>query len=375
MVGEIKKFFKYSIVGVSGTILDLVFLFIFVEFLFLGVILGSVLSFIIAATNNFIFNKIWTFNNKSKEYRHQYIKFLLVSIVGLIITVFLMFVFNTLIGIWYILAKLMTSGIVLMWNFLGNRLWTFKPDNSEIAKIDSHTHKYSIVIPAFNEEFRISKTLNIIDSYLKTQSINAEIVVVNDGSTDNTRETVKNISQTIKNIRLINLTENKGKGYAVRKGIESSFGEYVLMTDADNATPIEELNKFEKYTDDYDIVIGSRKMADSQILVKESFLRRGISRVGTFMTLSLVKDIKDTQCGFKLIKNNVARHIFSKQKTYKYGFDIELLALAQYYNYKIAEVPVVWSHDKESRVRPFKDAIKTFHEFIGIHYNFLTKRY
>jgi dolichyl-phosphate beta-glucosyltransferase len=375
MISEIRKFFKYSLVGTSGTILDLLAIYIFVEFLYLNVILAAILAFIVAATNNFVLNKIWTFNNKSKEYRHQYLKFIIVSVIGLTITIFLMYIFNTILGIWYLIAKLMTSGIVLFWNFLGNRLWTFKPDQPVIEKLDEFKYEYSIVIPAFNEENRILKTLSIIKKYVDSKIPNSEIIIVNDGSSDKTEELINNELSKISNLKIVNLKKNRGKGYAVRKGIEKSLGKYILITDADNATSIEELSNFKQHLDNYDILIGSRKVKGSQIIVKGSIPRRIISWFSSRLTLTLVKNIKDTQCGFKLMKNNVARHIFSKQKTFKYGFDIEMLAIAQHYDYTIIEIPVRWIHDNESKVRPVKDTIKTFKEFLGIHYNFITKRY
>lgn len=372
---ELKKLFKYSVVGTTGTIIDLLGLFILVEFFEFEVLLSATISFILAATNNFIWNKKWTFYNKNKNYHHQYVKFLLVSVIGLIFTLILMYTLHKVIGIWYMYAKIMTSIVVLYWNYFGNKVWTFKPT---IAKIQptKYLYEYSIVIPAYNEKDRIISTIKSICDYLQSYKKSAEIIIVDDGSIDDTTKIVKEFSEKEKlHINVIKLEQNMGKGYAVKIGVINSVGKYILFMDADNSTKIEELEKFEQYKNSHSIIIGSRKIAGSNISNKQPFYRRFISKIGSNLSSVLIKDVKDTQCGFKLFKNEIAKFIFEKQKINRFGFDLEILAIAQHYEFDILELPVNWSDDRKSKLRPFKDTFLTLKEFILIQYNLLLEKY
>jgi dolichyl-phosphate beta-glucosyltransferase len=369
----LKKFIKYSIVGVSGTFIDVLVLFIFVDFFNMPILVSTVLAFTIAASNNFIFNKRWTFKNNDRDTIHQYIKFLLVSIVGLILTIFLMSLLTFVIGLWYIASKLITSGCVLLWNFIGNKNWTFK--ESFCVPQNNNKYDYSIIIPAYNEENRLEKTISEILGFIRTQNYKFEIIVIDDGSTDNTLKVVRGLSRGKKNFNILSVGKNRGKGHALRKGVAHSSGKYILITDADGATPIKEFLKLKKFVDQKDIIIGSRRLNKSVITNKTSRTRRVISSIGSNMTRSLVKDIKDTQCGFKLMHHKAAKHIFGLQKINRFGYDIEILALAQYFKYSLVEIPIEWKHVEGSKVRPVKDSFKTFMEIVFIHYNFVTKRY
>lgn len=372
------QFFKYCIVGVIGTFLDLFSLYIFVEYFHLNVLIASTFSFLIAVTNNFIFNKTWTFKNKSKNFKKLYIKFLIVSTVGLGLTLFCMFIFVNILHIWYMLAKAMTSLIVLTWNFLGNKLWTFKLKEQNLNIPNNFKFKFSIIIPAYNEENRIKETLSKIDDYLKLNRLNAEIIVVNDGSTDKTSQTVKAFQETIKNLKLSEYSKNEGKGFAVKSGIEKSSGEFILFADADNSTPIEELDNL------YDcllktnsqIAIGSRYMPSSKVKIAQPKYRILLGRMGNLLIrLFLIDNIKDTQCGFKLFTHEAAKKIFSFQKVKRFGFDMEALVIANNLDYKIIEIPVSWYNSKESRIRPIKDALITLKDLIYIKLNLWSGRY
>ncbi len=212
--------------------------------------------------------------------------------------------------------------------------------------------KLSVIIPAYNEDKRIVKTLESVKNYLKNHD--SEIIVVDDGSTD----TTSIFSQ-------ISYPKNMGKGYAIKKGVEKALGDLILFIDADNSTPIEEIEKLLKV--DADIVIGSRYLPESNIEKKQSLLRILIGRLGNFViALLVVKNIKDTQCGFKLFKKNVAKELFEELETYRFGFDIEILARAQKKGLKIVEIPITWLHNSNSRVRPIRDAAKTFSDLIKI---------
>lgn len=378
MLKKIKPFIKYCIVGAIGTFLDLASLYVFVEYLQIPIFYATTLSFIIAVTNNFILNKTWTFKNKSKNYRKLYVKFLMVSLVGLAITIGSMFLMVTIIGIWYMFAKAITSLVVLTWNFLANKIWTFRLKEKNLQILDKFPFKLSIIIPAFNEENRIKNTLLSIVDYLEENKINSEIIIVNDGSSDNTNLVIEKFQQKIPNLKLINLSKNSGKGFSVKTGVEASKGEYILFTDADNSTPIEEFDKLYKKMKETgsEITIGSRYLHDSDIKIKQPIYRIFIGRIGNFLIrLFLIDGIKDTQCGFKLFKHKAAKEIFHFQKIKRFAFDMEAIVIANNMNYKIVEVPVSWFNSTESRVRPIKDTLRTLRDLFYIKVNLWSGRY
>jgi dolichyl-phosphate beta-glucosyltransferase len=373
-----KPFIKYCIVGASGTFVDLASLYIFVEYFYISVIPAAILSFFLAVINNFILNKLWTFRNKSKNYRKLFIKFFIVSIVGLGLTIISMHVLVNIIVIWYMFAKAITSLIVLTWNFLGNKLWTFQPSKTENFTQEDFPWKLSIIIPAYNEENRIGNTLNLISNYLKEKNLNAEIIVSDDGSSDKTQEIVKKYEEKIPNLKFIGYEKNQGKGFAVKKGVEASQGQYILFTDADNSTPIEEFEKLMQKMKESSsqVAIGSRYLSNSDVKIAQPFYRILIGRIGNFLIqLFLIDNIKDTQCGFKLFEYKVAKEIFSLQKVKRFGFDMEALVIAKTLGYKIIEVPVSWFNSDESRVRPIKDALITLKDLAYIKLNLWSGRY
>lgn len=374
---EFKPFFKYSIVGVIGTFLDLAALYLLVEYGRMEVIPASVVSFLLAVVNNFIFNKIWTFQNKSTNYRKLFIKFLIVSIVGLLLTITCMYIFVNLIKIWYMFAKALTSLVVLIWNFLGNKFWTFRIKNQNIIAPEIK-FDLSIIIPAYNEEGRIKSTLLLINHYIEEKNPNTEIIVVNDGSHDQTTEIVENFQKNKKNIFLIDMVKNCGKGFAVKKGIEASRGKYILFVDADNSTPIEEFEKLYAalLENNAQVAVGSRYLRDDSVKIKQPTYRILLGRVGNLLIRAfLIDGIKDTQCGFKLFEHKAARNIFALQKVKRFGFDMEALAVAKNLGYKIIEVPVSWFNSAESRSRPIKDMLITLKDLVYIKLNFWSGRY
>ena len=233
----------------------------------------------------------------------------------------------------------------------------------------------SIVIPAYNEEDRINKTLNKIINYFNKNKYNYEIIVVDDGSTDNTVNVVK----TIKNTKIIILqnNNNEGKGYSVRKGILKAKYPLVLFSDSDLATPIEELKKFIGYiSNGYDIVIASRNLKGSNIKVEQPIYRQLMGKTFPILVnLIALRGFKDTQCGFKLLKTDAAKKIVKFQTFKKFAFDVELLFIAKKLGYKIKETPVVWIDKKGSKVSPVKDSIKMLIDLFKIRYNDILGKY
>lgn len=232
----------------------------------------------------------------------------------------------------------------------------------------------SIIIPAYNEEKRISATLDNILNYLKKRKMSNEIIVVVDKSKDKTLEIVQKYSNDNKNIRYIFNPKKSGKGYAVKKGILASKGNLILFTDADNSTPITELDSFLTKIQKSDIVIGSRTHRDS-VAKKKLISRIILSNIGNIiLRLFLIKKIKDTQCGFKLFERDVAINLFSLSRINGFGFDFEILFLAQKKRYKIIECPVNWTYSLDTKVT-WQSHFKTLSELFEIRINYLLGKY
>ena len=369
-------FLKYAVVGASGTVLDVGSLYVFVDLLHIPVLVAAAMSFVLAVVNNFILNKVWTFRNNSRNVRTQFIKFFIVSVVGLVLTEICMALFVYLLDIWYIASKLITSVIVLTWNFLANKNWTFTEKDRPLSAAGHHDHALTIVIPAFNESKRIGTTIEAIRRYFERTGMTGEIIVVDDGSSDDTAGVVNALKDRVRDLYCVRYLPNRGKGYAVKVGVEKSRGEYILFADADNSTPIEEFEKFSPLLKEYAVVIGSRYIAGSNITIRQPKYRIVLGRLGNFLIQAfLLDDIKDTQCGFKAFQHSAAKDIFSRMKVNRFGFDIELLSIARILHYSIHEVPISWYNSPESRVRPIKDALWTFVELLYIKLNLWSGRY
>jgi len=222
----------------------------------------------------------------------------------------------------------------------------------------------SVIIPVYNEEKRIGSTLPKIFHYLNKKNIDYEIIVVDDGSTDQTIPIVENFPKC----NLLRHEKNMGKGATVRTGIKYASGEFILFTDADNSTPIEELDKFWNKRHHYDILIGSRHIKGSDIRLKQPWHRQIVTYLGNILIqLVLWIRIKDTQCGFKFFKKNIAKDLFSLQKINRWGFDMELLYIAKKKKYTVREIPVIWIDSPNSRLKP-ADFFKTFIELFKIRF-------
>ncbi|XOB40433.1 MAG: dolichyl-phosphate beta-glucosyltransferase [Candidatus Nealsonbacteria bacterium] len=235
----------------------------------------------------------------------------------------------------------------------------------------------SVVVPAYNEQNRLPKTLREIEKYLKTQSYDWEIVVVNDGSKDNTSQVVKELLSEIENLRLVDNKENHGKGYVVRQGMLEAKGKYRVFTDADNSTSIDQVEKmWPEFEKGYDIIIGSRDIKGAVLSVPQTWLRR---RIGDIFNLLVqitcgLWGIWDTQCGFKGFTEKAAEDIFPKCRIDRFAFDPEILVIAKKMGYKIKEIPVTWINDPESKVK-LKSMIKMAVDLLKIRKNLIIKKY
>ena len=235
----------------------------------------------------------------------------------------------------------------------------------------------SVIIPAYNEEKRIGGTLKAINEYLSKQDYDYEIIVVSDGSKDGTAEIVSSLQFKVSSLRLIDNKENHGKGYVVRQGMLEAKGDYRLFTDADNSTTVEQIEKFWPFIkDSYDIVIGSIEVKGAKISENAQWYRRMLGHWSKYI-IRLVAglwSIRDTQRGFKLFTAKAAQALFSKVKIDRFGFDIEVLALAKKLGYKIKEVPVEWNNPGESKVS-LKSYIATFKDLVNIRWNLWMGKY
>ncbi|MCK4454007.1 glycosyltransferase family 2 protein [Candidatus Parcubacteria bacterium] len=235
----------------------------------------------------------------------------------------------------------------------------------------------SVIIPAYNEEKRITNTLKETNKYLSRQSYDYEIIVVNDGSKDKTAEVVECLRPDLKHLRLIDNKKNHGKGYVVKQGLLDAKGKYRIFTDADNSTSIDQIEKmWPEFEKGYEVVIGSRDIKGSVIAVPQSRWRIMLGNVFNLIVqlVSGLLGIWDTQCGFKGFTKKTVEDIFPKCKINRFAFDVEALVLAKKMGYKIKEIPVVWINSPESTVG-FKSMVKMLLEVFQIRWNLISKRY
>jgi dolichyl-phosphate beta-glucosyltransferase len=229
----------------------------------------------------------------------------------------------------------------------------------------------SVVIPAYNEEERLPPTLARIGQYLAEQSYESEIMVVDNASSDRTSEMARRAGAGV-------LAEpRRGKGAAVRTGMLAAHGEYILFSDADLSTPIEEVERLlEALRGGDDIAIASRGLAESKLPVRQPWYRELVGRVGNVLVrLAAVHGIADTQCGFKLFPREVAHRLFGAQLMTGIAFDMEILFLAQRLGLRIAEVPVTWVDSPDTRISRVRDSLDALKDLARIRWNWLRGRY
>jgi|SRR5579884_2419279 dolichyl-phosphate beta-glucosyltransferase len=237
--------------------------------------------------------------------------------------------------------------------------------------------KYSIIIPAYNEGARLGATLDRVLSYVASHGWHAEVLVVNDGSSDNTAELVRTHAQANPILRLVENPGNHGKGYSVRNGMMKANGQVLLFTDADLSAPIEQANKlFIAVESGADVAVGSRWLEPDLQAQRQSLVRQFYGRsFNLVLRILLGLRFKDTQCGFKAFRRDAAQKLFPMQTIEGWGFDAELLYLADRLGMKVEEVPVVWSDAAGTRIHPLRDGLKMIAEVLRIRWNALTGKY
>jgi len=217
---------------------------------------------------------------------------------------------------------------------------------------DAQVVDLSVVIPAYNEQARIGRTIEAVCAYLTGTGVSWELIVVDDGSSDGTAAVAREIMERDARVRLIQLPANRGKGNAVRVGVLATHGTEVLITDADLSTPIDEVEKLRAEGGDAVVTIGSRQRG-AQIDVQQNAARRLLGRLGNYYIRAVaVPGVRDTQCGFKLLRGEAARTLLARTRLNGWGIDVEILHLADRFGWEVAEVPVRWAHATGSKLRP-----------------------
>jgi len=236
------------------------------------------------------------------------------------------------------------------------------------------TTKISLIIPIYNEEGRVHN-LNTLWKYIKNKIYIKELIIVNDGSTDDTLFFLTRF-QKITRCKLISYSKNKGKGYAVKKGVISAKGTHILFMDVDLSTPPKMVGELKKIIQSADIIIGTRKNKKAILLQRQSMIREVM---GTFFTTISQKisgvEVSDFTCGFKCFSKKAAKKIFKKQRINRWAFDAESLFLAKKYGFSIKELPVQWSDRKGTKVRFPQDIIQSLFDVVAIRLNELFSKY
>ncbi len=235
-------------------------------------------------------------------------------------------------------------------------------------------NKLSVVIPAYNEEQRIAKTLEDVGQFLSRQAYDYEILVIDDGSKDKTAEVVRQLG--IKNLILVDNRENHGKGWVVGQGMLQATGDVRVFMDADNSTKIDEIAKFlPVFAQGFDIVVGSRRIKGSHVPQDQGGLREFLGwAFRTIVHIIVPVGVTDTQCGFKAMTAKAAQQIFPKQTIFRWAFDVEILALARRSHLKIAEVPITWVNDAASHVK-LGGMLNMLLEVLTVRWHLMTGKY
>ncbi len=232
--------------------------------------------------------------------------------------------------------------------------------------------KISLIIPCYNEGKKLEKNIKKVIAYMEeTFLIDYEIIIVNDGSTDNTIDDVLHLKENYPNIiKLIHYKDNRGKGYAVKRGILEADSDVLIFMDTDLSTDISAISTTVKELEEYPIVIGSRKMKESEIKEEQKGIRKIMSKgCRDYTNMKLNLNISDTQCGFKGFQTNIAKKIAEKMTINRWAFDAEMLYIAKLNNIEVKEIPVKWENDLDSKVSPYSASMEFMKDLSKIKSN------
>ncbi|MBI2327773.1 glycosyltransferase family 2 protein [Candidatus Curtissbacteria bacterium] len=220
--------------------------------------------------------------------------------------------------------------------------------------------KLSVIVPCYNEESRFRKGFNHYYSYFKKQNYSWELILVNDGSKDQTLNLMHKLAGSKNNVKIISYKTNRGKGFAVIQGVKAAKGQYILFTDIDYSVPIDTIESFYKYfKKGFPVVIGSRRVKGSKILVRQNLLRELLGRGFTFLVNLLIWGVHDATCGFKAFNKIEAKKVFQKITIYDWAFDAEILFICQKLGIKFIQVPVNWRDVRGTKVSLLRDVAKS----------------
>src|SRR6266568_4898697 len=237
--------------------------------------------------------------------------------------------------------------------------------------------QYSIILPAYNESVRIRPGLEKALAFVREQRWSVEIIVINDGSRDDTADIVKQVMVNAPELRLLENPGNRGKGYSVRNGMLNAHGDILMFSDADFSSPIyESLKLIRAIENGADVAFGSRWLLAETQTRRQSLMRQFVGRAyNLLLRLLLGLPYKDTQCGFKAFTRKAAEVIFTRQQIERWGFDPELLFIARKFGLRMTEVAVEWANDDRSKINPLTDGIKMFYELLTIRVNAIAGHY
>ncbi len=230
--------------------------------------------------------------------------------------------------------------------------------------------KLSVVVPCYNEEQRLRRSIELVERYLDARSESYELILVDDGSADGTRKVMEQAAAHHAGVRIVAMPRNRGKGRALAEGVKASHGETVLVTDADLSTPIDELEKLEAaLASGAGIAIASRSIKGSRVELAQPIYRVLMGKAFNLIVQAvLLPGIWDTQCGFKLFRGDVARDVFANLTTDGFGYDPEVLYLAKRKGVRIAEVPVVWRNSTPTKVMAVRSSLDMFGHVLKVRF-------
>jgi len=227
----------------------------------------------------------------------------------------------------------------------------------------------SIVIPAYNESRRLGPTLRRVVDYLRQSGTAYEVLVVDDGSTDDTAGVAGAFAA--EGVRVLRQEVNRGKGAVIKAGVLASRGREVLLLDADLSTPIEDIEKLRPRLADAEVVLGSRSVEGADILTRQPFYREMMGRTFNFIIQVVgVRGLRDTQCGFKLLDGEIARRLFAELQIQRFAYDVELVWLARRHGYRVVEVGVRWADSPSSKVNPLTDSSRMFWDVMALRWRY-----
>ncbi|MDP8265778.1 MAG: glycosyltransferase family 2 protein [Candidatus Aceula meridiana] len=235
----------------------------------------------------------------------------------------------------------------------------------------------SVIIPAYNEQDLIQETITQIDTFLSQNFADYEIIIVDDGSQDETYKRCAALLENFPRLKLLKNEENRGKGFSIKKGVLEASSDLIMFSDADLSTPIEEILSFLPCLEqEFSIAIGSRAISGANIIKHQPFLRELMGKIfNLFVKIFVFTGISDTQCGFKCFKANIAKELFRLQRIERFCFDVETLYLARKKGYKIKELPIRWINRENSRVHIILSPIQMFLNILTIRINDLKGLY